>query len=740
MGYRLIKPHKTVYKPRALTSYLPSSGASGFPNFRLFRMIPRLVRLGFAALLASATLATRAQTPTAAPAVAPVSTPATPLVHPTGGPDEELVTLKLPDADIDTVLTSLEALTGRTVLRPAALQTATYNFKTPKPMPKSEVVLALETVLMLNGISVAPQGDKFLVVTQLINAKSSAPEMLTGSAFDQLPSGKIATKLFQLDFLRVNDLQPLLQSVLNPQLLGFVPLPTANAALVTDSVSNLQRLELLLKSLDKPVTAGMTPKFYQLHSAKAADVVTRLRTIFQPLQVQLGSTTTYNSDDRTNQIILISDPRQYPLFDNVIAKLDDTAAEPDIHNEVIYLKNAVATDLVTVVTQLVSGQIAAAQRANAQNVRLNQGISPAASVTPPGVNPAIPGPSGATPPVNPAVSSVLEGANIPNSNAFSSLASAFADKRSNSIVVTGTSQDIRLIRQVIDKLDIILPQVRIEVVVAEVTLDDQATSGISALGLQVTGDKLVGFTMSGPGMGITGAAGGSSFVAINRINGNYDLAGIVNLTTTPRKSNSTILTVPSVVTSHGNQAKFFDGETRPVVTGTTSTPSAAGTATTSSQVTQQQIGTTLTVTPFIGNDGSVQLNLVQDVSDVTGTVTVDGNTQYVIGDRSTTQYVTARTGEIIVLGGYRKKIQSKGSSRLGPIAFIGDLFGTRTRDDKHQELIFFLRPTILTNSPSDNAETMRRVDSLPTRDEIRHEIDPNYVAPKQSLLRKILPK
>ena len=699
-------------------------------------MIPRFVRLGLAVLLVLTALATRAQPP--APA-APPTAAAVP-----ANLDDELVSLKLPDADIDTVLTSLEALTGRTVLRPAALQTATYNFKTPKPMPKSEVVLALETVLALNGISVAPQGDKFLVVTQLANARSSSPEMITGSAFDQPPSGKIATKLFLLDFLRVNDLQPLLQGVLNPQLLGFVPLVTANAALVTDSVSNLQRLELLLKTLDKPVTSGMTPKFYQLHSAKAADVVTRLRSIFQgTLQQQLGQATTYNADDRTNQIILISDPRQYPLFDTLIAKLDDTAAEPDIHNEVIYLKNAVATDLVTVITQLVSGQIAAAQRANAQNVRLNQGLGQPANAVPPAANPAVPGAPAITTP--PSLAGALEGLNLPNSNAFSSLASAFADKRSNSIIVTGTSQDVRLIREVIDKLDIILAQVRIEVVIAEVTLDDDATSGISALGLQVSGDKLVGFNGSAAGITVsgtpvTGTNGPTDFATITRNAGNVDLAGIISLSTTPRKSTSTILTVPSVVTSHGNQAKFFDGETRPVVTGSTSTPNTAGSATTSSTVTQQQIGTTLTVTPFIGNDGSVQLNLVQDVSDVTGTVTVDGNTQYVIGTRQTTQYVTAKSGEIIVLGGFRKKTDSRSTSRLGPIPIIGDLFGTRTRANHHQELVFFLRPTILTNSPNDNAETMKHVDALPTRDDIRKEVDPNYVPPKESIFHKLLPK
>lgn len=686
-------------------------------------MIPRSVRLCLAVLVPFAAATLRAQAP-AAPA----------------NPDDELVSLKLPDADIDTVLTSLEALTGRTVLRPAALQTGTYNFKTPKPMPKSEVVLALETVLALNNIGVAPQGDKFLVVTLLQNTRNNAPEMITGSAFDQPASGKIASKIFQLEFLRVNDIQQVLaQGVLNPQLLGFVPLVTANAALITDSVSNLQRVELLLRSLDKPISAGMTPKFYPMANAKAADIVTRLRSIFTgTLQQQLGSATTYISDDRTNQVIVLTDPRQYPLFDNLIAQLD-SAKDPDLHNEVIYLKNAKAVDVVKVVSQLVSGQVAAAQRANAQSLRPGQGATQTNTATP--LAPQIPG--APTPaPVVTAGTLTLGGnpdaVNGGNSNEFSALASAFNDDRSNSIVVTGTKQDIRLIKQVIESLDIVLRQVRIEIVIAEVTIDDNHTSGISALGLQISGDKLVGFTGTEASTAITAGTvtyrGGATAVS-----GPFDLAGQIAIGTTPRKSNTTILTIPAIVTSHGKPGKFSDGETRPVITGTTTTAGAAN-PTTSSNVAQQDIGTSLTVTPFIGTDGTVQLDITDlTLTDVIGNVTVDGNTQYIIGKRSATSYLTAKSGEILVMSGFRKKEDRKSTSRLGPIPWLGDFFGTRNKDNKHTELILFIRPTVLTNNPeTDNAEIMKRVDQLPTKDDIRKELDPNYVAPRQNIIQKLL--
>ena len=137
----------------------------------------------------------------------------------------------------------------------------------------------------------------------------------------------------------------------------------------------------------------------------------------------------------------------------------------------------------------------------------------------------------------------------------------------------------------------------------------------------------------------------------------------------------------------------------------------------------------------------MQLDIVQDVQDVIGTVQVDQNTQYIIGQRQTTSYITAKTGEIIVLGGFQKKTDTKSSSRLGPIPFIGDLLGSRSKEKSHQELIFFLRPTVLTNKPAvDNAETMNRVDQLPTRDEIKQQLDPAYQPAPKSTLERIFPK
>jgi len=684
-------------------------------------MTPRFARLWLLVLSSTLVFDVRAQTPPASAA-------------PTAAkPEDELVQIKLPDADIDTVLSALEIYTGRTILRPAALPTATYNLRFTKPMPKSEAILAIETVLALNGVGVAPMGERFLKVVALQSARQEAPEMISGSALDQPASGKVATKIFQLEFMRVAEVVPLLQGILNPFYGGPVQLQNANAALITDSVSNLQRVELLLQQLDKPSSAGMKPKFYQLRNgAKASDLVQKLRTILTgTLQIQLGQATSYSADDRTNQIVLVTDPRQHAFFDDLIDRLD-VKADPNTRNEVITLNHAKAIDIVNVLSKIISGQTSAIQRANSQSVRPGQGVAQALPAATPGPVPAN------------IVSAVADAIGGTGSNEFSSLMTVVNDDRSNSVVVSGTTDDIRLIRELIQKLDIILAQVRIEVVIAEVTITDNSQTGISALGLKLDGDKLVGFngTFGSPAtLSVTnGTVTRPS--ASNSVTGHFDLAAEISINTTPRKSNNTILSVPAIVTSHGKQAKFFNGETRPVVTGTVAAAGAAANGlSTSSTVAQQQIGTTMTVTPFIGVDGSVQLDIVQDVQDVIGTVQVDQNTQYIIGQRQTTSYITAKTGEIIVLGGFQKKTDTKSSSRLGPIPFIGDLLGSRSKEKSHQELIFFLRPTVLTNKPAvDNAETMNRVDQLPTRDEIKQQLDPAYQPAPKSTLERIFSK
>ena len=670
-----------------------------------------LLLLGLSASAVFSAPPANAQAPANPPpaAVAPLPSLPIPEQGDTIGP------INMPGDSLDSVLGLLERWTGKSLLRPSNLPEVTISLNLKDKVSKKEAIQAVETLLNLNGIALTPLGTRFLKVTALKDAKSEAPEFIEGSTLDLTPSGRTATKLFQLQFLRVGEFMPQIAALLNPAA-ASPPLvfDKANSALITDSMSNLQRIETLVARLDQPALAGMTPKFYSLHFAKASDVVTKMRAVLSgALQTQLGTATTYNADDRTNQIVLITDARQHPFFDDLITKLD-VKSDPNTRNEVIFLKHAAAKDVATILSQLVTGQNNAAKTTGADQVRaLTAGTTPA---QPAGAPPAAATPAPAQ------ASAVLSSLAIENSSQFSPILTILPEERSNSIVASGTVDDIRLIRDLVAKIDVLLAQVRIEVVIAEVTLDDAATDGISALGLTVAENRLVGF--SGTAAGIT-----SLSATIDAATHKYN--GTIGFGTTPRKTNTNILSVPNILTTHNKSGKIFVGEERPVITsyvnsGTTAT-TTTGVGGYNSQVSYKDIGITLTVKPLIGSDGSVQLDIQQEVKDVLGDITIDGNSQPRIGSRTTDSFVSTRSGEIIVLGGLQRRSDTKSTNRLGPIPIIGDLLGTRTRDNTRTDLIFFLRPTILTNTDADNAPALRQLDTLPKeqRAKVQQAIKPN---------------
>lgn len=629
-------------------------------------------------------------------------------------PEELVGPIKLPDADIDTVLGLLEIYTGRSVLRPQQLPTATYHLVIDKKIPRSEAILALETVLSLNQIGVAAMGDKFLKVVALAQTKSEAPEMIPGSTLLLPPSGRVSTKLFQLNFLRVNEFVPQISPLMTPGIAnGIVSLDKANAALITDTVSNLQRIESLLEQLDRPSMVGLAPKFYTLtNGAKASDVVNKLRAMFQgALQAQLGSATSYSADDRTNQIILLADPRQVPLFDELIAKLD-IKADPNTRNEVIYLKHASAKDVAPLLSQLVSGQANNAQKSGGSTVRPGQIVQP----NQPNV--------------------VNQAAGLESTNEFSNLLTILPDERSNAIVVSGTVDDIRLLRQLIDKIDIILAQVRIEVIIAEVTLNDTDKTGITALNLTV-----------GPN-----AKGGTSITNVDTasVAGWAISGGVVNplsfkaaLGDTGSRSNVRILSAPLITTTHNKEAEFLSGQSQPIITSSQSTPLGVTTGTntgfsTSSQVTYKDIAIDLKVTPLIGDDGVIQLKIDQKVDDILGSVKVDANDQPIIGRRQATSFINVRDGEIWVLGGLQRTKNSNDRSKLGlfyEIPIISHLFGGRTKIAERTELLLFVRTHVI-RLEEGNKDANSAIGTLSNKDQIDQFLKDPSVPAKEKLVDK----
>jgi len=639
------------------------------------------------------------------------------------GSDTMVDSFKLSDVDIDSVLVSLENLTGRTIVRPGTLPTANYSLKINRPISKAELVTALETILELNGVSVSPMGDRFLKVTALSQAKSEAPEMITESSLDLPPSGKIVTKIFELTFLRTSEFVPQIQSFMTPGIGGgLVPLEKANVVMVTDSLENIQKIERLLKTVDQPRQDTLKPKFYALkNGAKAADVVSKIKSMLSgPAANQLRSTTSYTADDRTNQVILIADPREYSLFDSLIAQLD-IKSDPFTRMEVIPLKHGDAKDVSTLLSALISGQNAATQKAATQSVRPGQI--------------ATPGQPAATNSVPTAAAAV--GAEALGSSEFSSFITIQPDERTNSVVVSGTFDDIRLIKSIVEKIDVLLAQVAIQVVIAEVSLSDTDQDGLTALGLTIGtapngGTSITGATgaLAGWTFGpivtaaVTGTTGTGSTGTTPVTGGVNPLNFLATLVPNGDLHKVKILQQDTITTTHNKQATISVTEQKPVLTGTTGVPLASvGTNSsfaTSSTVSYKDIGITLKVTPLIGDDGGIQLNIDQTVDNDQGSVLIDGNEQPIIGHREATAFINVLDGQMAILGGLQSSGLTTDKSKLGllyEIPILSNLLGGRTKDLERTELILFIRPHVIRPSEA-TADTNATIRGMSNRDQI----------------------
>ena len=630
---------------------------------------------------------------------------------------------------LEAVLYQLGRWTGRSIIRPQALPATEGYTLTLPPMPKSEATVAVETMLELSGIAVSPLGDHFLKVVALNQVRMEAPEMIEGSSLDLPPSGRIVTKLFRLSFLHVNEFKDQAGSLLNATLTGLVLFEKSNAVMVTDSLSTIQRLERLIQQLDQPATAGLQPKFYALQHAKASDLVTKITAILKPpLSNRLSSSTSVSADDRTNQIVVISDPRQYPFFDELIAKFDIQAA-PNTRNEVIYLKHATAKDVATLLTNLVSGRNQAATKGDQSGAK--SGALPRTQPTPAGAPPA--------------VANLLSeaGANTD----FSSLLTVLADDRSNSIVVSGTVDDVRLIREVVDKIDVLLAQVSIQVVIAEVALTDTDTSGINALNLTFATNKVPGTLHQGTHITNFNTVGSNDTSSYGVAGWNIT-GGVINplsfaaaLGNNGNKSNVKVLSANTIVTTHNKQAEFVVSQQLPIITGSTSSPGTTGVITgyQSSTVTYKDIGIDVKVTPLIGDDGSVQLEIDQKVDDKVGEVQVDANTQPIIGHREATSFINVADGEMVVLGGLQQTKHSTAKTKLGffyEIPIISQLLGARTHEEDRTELLLFVRPHII--KPNDvSKDANASIDQLTNKDQVKHYLDDPSKDKKENLLKQL---
>ncbi len=279
----------------------------------------------------------------------------------------------------------------------------------------------------------------------------------------------------------------------------------------------------------------------------------------------------------------------------------------------------------------------------------------------------------------------------------------------------------------INELDQAPPQVMIQVLMAEVTLDDRFEMGVefavqdlmfSENATEVNGiPQGSGFDyIGGTDLGAAGATplGGVSFTVTGE-----DFNFLFRALQTAGRLE--VLSRPSIMVQDGKEANIVIGEEVPTVTDVVI--SGNGLATPS--VTYRDVGIKLNVTPIINPDGYVNLTILPEISSLAASsVSIGGGVNLpIITKRSADTSVTVKDGETIIIGGLitSREIESQNKVPLaGDIPVLGNLFRATVNTQTKTELLIVLTPHVIRTVEDARTMSVQLRDQTGLIDNIRH--------------------
>lgn len=649
------------------------------------------------------------------------------------------------------VIKILEELTGQVAITSAGLPNAKINFASKGKLPRDEAILAIKSLLTANGMAVVQMGEKFFKVSPSQGVNAQAPTYISGKASDLPTSNAFASKFYELKYVDIETLAQTLSTFISPNNVASLSLfPRSNAFFLTDTVANHQRIEMLLEKIDVEPSINEEIGFFMLKNVGADDAKRKLSTIQNDALKKYLAKTSIESDERTNQLIVVTPKGNLKHIKKIVDALD-TDAQPLTRSEVFYIRHGESKDVATVLNQIVKGQQAAVKSNNAAEAARVAATNRRNMISNAQNRNAINRGQQAARPTN--LTADPTGAALQ----FSEYVTIVADERSNSIVAYGTSTDLMQIRNIIEKVDVVLAQVKIDVIITEVTLTDKQVSGLSTFGLDYS---TVSSTSSDGSVTPRGWRGNTSVGSLNDSGENafvlsmneQGFSAIFNIA--EENSKVKILSAPSIVTTHNKEATINVSKKYPFITGTT-TYNTGNFPSTQDTVEWRDIGIILEVTPLIGNNGVVQLDIKQTASSVLDYMEVNDTRQAIEGTREAESFVSARDGETIVLAGLQQTEATDTDQAvwlLSDIPVIGELFKPTNDQRTRTELVIFIRPTIISSAAVDTIMKDTGMDKSPISKELDLYLrtgrfyDPETdgfgqaESARSSALRTILPK
>jgi general secretion pathway protein D len=619
------------------------------------------------------------------------------------------------------------------VLAPAA-RGRKVTVQTIGRIAKDDVFSVLLTILDVNGLTAVRSGNVYRIIPREGAPQNSIRTVVGNDVDPSRPGDEYLTQIVTLKFISAQEAVNLLRPFIAGQG-GVIAHRETNLIIITDTAANIRRLLEILKLADVKVAVDEL-QIIPIRHADAQELALLLNQMFStgrlrtaaaaiglsvtpppppgppgaPAQPRLPGADPgpggvdhvplIVAERRSNSLVIHARRPEMDTIFQLVAKLD-----VDIYGGqrvfIYFIENSKAKELAATL-DAIYGRSA------------SPGVRPAA--LPGAVGPgALPGPviaqAAAALPRVPGLAGGEIGQPMTDLRFI-------ADEVTNSIIVTTYPRLWKDIEETIKKLDRMARQVLIEVLAAEVTLTDDTKLGIE---WAIRNGKFVftntqntaGTTPTPPSPGLlsTGAllpVGFNMFAfAAN------EFIAALNALATENKVN--VLSSPSIMTSENKKAVINVSTSVPIVTSQQVPVSAGGN--TGNSITQaveyKDAGIILTVTPRIGEHGTVALDVKQEVNDVGENEPPPINSPR-FKKREAETSVVLQNNQTLVLGGL---IQSKrsfiktGIPFLNRIPVLGYLFGSTEEKIEKTELLLLITPRVV-GTAADAArvtEQMRKV-------------------------------
>lgn len=583
-------------------------------------------------------------------------------------PPEEIIpagNINFQGVDVSQVLEVYAKLVGRTLLR-SGLPAASIVLKTETPLTKSEAIQALQAVLSLNGISVVNIGDKFVKVLPVGDANTAGAEFNDASAAKLPDLGAYVTHIVQLKNLKPSEAVPIITPFSKlPN--SILPIDSNGILVLRDNAENVKRMLQMIDRIDVSVPAEYVSEVIPIKYALAEDIANALNSLGGSGS---GSTVSFGASSGTTG----GTTRSTSGFGGNSSGFGGNSIGGG--GSSFQQGGAYGGQQRTFGGATATGG-AAAGGANTFQSRLQSIIQRASG-------------SG----------------NQPDAIQVFGQTKIIADQRSNSLLIFATRQDMVSIKNVVEKLDVLLSQVLIESVIMEVSLGDNWNFGVSAVQRQSAisgspnfkgtggynnGQSFFNFVTNGLVSNGTNNALSGGLSYFGQIMGSdYDVA----VQAAASDSSINIIQKPRIQTFQAQAASFFVGSTVPYVTSTYN----GGTTGIGSSYSQLSVGVSLEVTPFINPDGLVVMQIAEEIDDISGYTQIDGNPVPNTAKKTLSSNVAVKDRDSIILGGAiysSKSLNNSGVPILKDIPFLGALFSSKSSTKSRQELLVLMRPTVL---------------------------------------------